>query len=345
MVDSRYQTPANLTPGRSRHLLVALGALAAVTTVGTLGYMLIAAMSPLDALYMTVITLSTVGYHEVVELTTAGRFFTMGLILVGLGTLLYTVAAIAEFFIEGRLDYLLGRRTMKRTIESLRDHVVVCGFGRIGQVVAGELKRSGVPFVIVESDPQLQGELDENGYLYVLGSALEDAVLKEAGTERARAIVAATANDSDNVFVTLSARELQPKIIVHARGETKEGTRRLHLVGAHQVISPQQLGGRRIANAILRPAVVDFIDLSLPGSGADVNLEEIMLAPGCPASGMALRDLQTKGVRVAVVAIKRGSDPTRLTPGAEDELAAGDQVVVIGDQENLRRFAALAEGA
>ena len=170
-------------------------------------------------------------------------------------------------------------------------------------------------------------------------------MLEEAGAKQARALVAATPSDSDNVFITLSVMEQNPKIAVHARGETREGNRRLHLAGAHQVISPHQLGGKRIANAIVRPSVVDFIDLSSPGAGNEIDLEQIVLGPGCSAAGITLRNLPENGVKVSVVAIKRGAEATRLKPGADEVLEAGDHVVVIGDRENLSRFAGLAKSS
>lgn len=324
------------------HLLAAAMAIAAVTLAGTAGYMIIEGMSPLEALYMAIITLSTVGYHEVTPLGTAGRVFTVILIIVGVGTVFYSLVAIAEFLIEGRLRAVLGRRTMKRSIEELRDHVILCGYGRIGLVVAEELQARSTPFVVVEADPALEADLDRSGCLYVLGSALEDGVLTAAGIERARAIVAALGSDADNVFVTLSARELNPTITVHARASTKDGIQRLKRAGAKQVISPYQLGGRRIANAIVRPTVVDFIELASAGAGGEIALEEIALAGGCRAAGLSLRDLPARGVRVAVVAIKRGEEPIRLRPGADDALQAGDRVIAVGDRDNLRRLADLA---
>jgi voltage-gated potassium channel len=332
-------------PGGARpygHLLVAATAIAAVTVAGTAGYMIIEGMSPLEAFYMTVITLSTVGYHEVTPLGTAGRIFTVILIIVGVGTVFYSLVSMAEFLIEGRLRAVLGRRSMKRSIEELRDHVILCGYGRIGSVVAEELEARSAPFVVVEADPALEADLDRSGYLYVLGSALEDGVLVAAGIERAQAVVAAMASDADNVFVTLSARELNPAITVHARASTRDGIQRLKRAGAKQVISPHQLGGRRIANAIVRPTVVDFIELASAGAGAEIDLEEIVLAGSCGAAGLALRDLPSRGVRVAVVAIKRGAEPIRLRPGADDTLQAGDRVIAVGDRENLRRLADLA---
>ncbi|MDH3213249.1 MAG: potassium channel protein [Myxococcales bacterium] len=326
----------------SRRLAVACGALIALTAVGTIGFALVEGLSFVDSLYMTVITLSTVGFSEVAPASEAGRWFTICFIAVGVGTAFYAFVALAEFVIEGRLRNVLGRRSMKRTIDSLRNHVVVCGFGRLGQVVAERLTQSSTPFVIIDRDPTLQAECDASGYLFVLGSALDDDVLAAAGIDRARALVVATNSDSDNTFVALLAREANPKIDIHARAETPAGIRRLRLAGASQVISPHQVGGQRIANAIVRPAVVEFLELSAPGSGAAIDLEEVALSEGSRVASVALRELPGRGIHVSVVAIKRGDEPIRLRPGPDEVLEAGDRVIVVGDRDNLALMAALA---
>lgn len=323
-------------------MLVALGALGTLTLVGTLGFMWVEDLSFLDGLYMAVITLSTVGYQDVAPRTATGRLFTITFILFGVGTALYAVVSVAEYLLEGRLLDALGRRSMDRRIESLSDHVIVCGFGRLGRVVVEELDLEGTPVVVVDADPSLEAVLEEQNRLHVIGSALEEGVLRRAGIERARAIVAATPSDPDNVFLALSARELHPGIGVHARAETEPGVRRLRLAGAEQVISIHHLGGRRIANAIVRPAVVDFLELASPGAGPPIDLEEVRLAPDCAIQDVRLRDLGTHGVRVAVVAIRRPGEATRLAPQPEDALRAGDHVVVVGDRENVKKLAGLA---
>ena len=328
---------------RSRRLLLAVAAVLLVFAFGTLGNLWIVGLSPLDALFMTVITVSTIGYHELPPLDAAGKTFTMLLIVFGVGTTFYTLVALAEFLIEGRVRDLLGRRAMKRTISMLRDHVVLCGYGRFGRVVGQELARLGVDLVVIETNPAMQPALEASGQPYVIGSALDDPVLAEAGIAHARAIVVATGSDADNVFIALSAREANPRIGIHARGESDAGIRRLQLAGAAQVVSPYHLGGQRIAHAIARPSVVDFITLAAPSGGpAEISLEEVVVGGGSPLEAGLLRDFPARGLHLHVVAIKRVGEPTRFQPSGEDALRAGDRVVVVGDAENLRRIADLA---
>ena len=336
------QRPRPKGSSRGRRAGLAIFLLAALTVLGSIGFMITEGLGPLDAVYMAVITLSTVGYQEVGPVTTSGRIYTILFILVGVGTALYAVVNIAEYLIEGRLLDALGRRQMARTIQNLQDHVIVCGFGRLGKSVVEELERSGASVVVVENDPEKQPAIDAKGHLNLLGSALEESVLREAGIDRARAIVIAMPSDPDNVFVALSARELNPEITVHARGETPHGMRRLRLAGAEQVISVHQLGGLRIANAIVRPAVVDFIELSSPGTDAPIDLEEIAVSEGCRLDCCTLRQIKEHGIVVSVVAIKRAGQPMALDPGPDVELAAGDHVVVVGDRDNVQALAALA---
>jgi voltage-gated potassium channel len=296
-----------------------------------------------DALFLTVITVSTISYPESIAQEPGGKAFTVLLILFGVGTTYYTLVALAEFLIEGRIRDLLGRRAMKRNISLLTDHVVLCGWGRFGRVVADELERRGMPFVVIESDAARQAELEASRFPWVLGSALDDQVLAEAGIARARAIVVATGSDADNVFIALSAREANPRIGIHARGESEAGIRRLQLAGATQVVSPYHLGGQRIAHAVARPSVVDFITLAdRAGARADISLEEVCVGKGSQIEACRLRELPARGLQLHVVAIKRDGEPTRFQPDGEDELRPGDRVVVVGDAENLRRIADLA---
>lgn len=316
--------------------------LAALTVLGTVGYIVISDMAPLEALYMTVITLSTVGYGDLVPRSPAERVFTMVLIILGVGTVFYVVVGFASFLIEGRVQEILGRRQMQKAISDLRDHVIVCGFGRFGHAVSENLRKAGSAVVVVESDPLKEQDAIALDCHFVHGSALDDAALAAAGIERALALVVAMPTDSDNVFVTLSARGANSEILIHARAETTEGERLLRLSGANQVISPHKLGGQRIANAIVRPGVVEFLELSAPGDGAEVDLEEVALSADSALVGSRLSELGTHGLYAAIIAIKRGSDALRIQPGPAEELQAGDRVVVVGDHDNLRRLAELA---
>jgi voltage-gated potassium channel len=340
------RTPARpslaTVPAARRVAGAALG-LFTLTLGGALGYMAIEEMRFLDALYMTVITLTTVGYREVKPLSDAGLWYTMALLAVGVGMVFYTVVQAAAFLLEGRLLDLWGRRSTMRAIERLQGHIVVCGFGRLGRAVAEQLAASRTSFVLIDPDPAAQAQCEARGWPCIPGSALDDEALEAAGIARARALVAAIGSDADNVFIALSAREHNPALQIHARAETEEGVRRLRQAGASQVISPHQLGGARIANAIVRPGVVEFLELSDVGTAREIDLEEVRLGERSAACGLRLRELPERGVRVSVVAIKRGEEALRLQPGPDDELCEGDRVVALGDRENLARLAALAE--
>ena len=328
------------SPGR--RLLSAITVMAMLSGLGTTGYVAISDMTWFDAFYMTVITLTTVGYSEVATLGPAGRLFTIGLLTVGLGTALYTVGAMAEFIIEGRLLAVLGRRSMKKRLAKVRDHVVVCGFGRFGSAVVDALGSATIDIVIIDDDPAMEPELEKSGHQYVIGSGLDDKVLAEAGIARARALVIATPSDADNVFITLAAREANAEITIHTRTATEFGARRLRHAGASQIISPFALGGQRIANRILRPTVVDFIELSTPGGGAEFELEELLLAPGCVLDGTVLRDLPRHRVKVSIVAIQRSGAALQIIPNADAVLRAGDRVVVVGERSQMLKLSELA---
>jgi voltage-gated potassium channel len=341
----RTQTrPPPGAPGGRRAALALLGLLT-LTLGGALGYVAIEEMRFLDALFMTMITLSTVGYGEVQPLSDAGQWYTMALIAVGVGLVFYTVVEAAAFLLEGRLVDLWGRRNSMRTIDAMYGHVLICGFGRLGRAVAEQLAASGTPFVVIDPAPGAQHACEARGWPFLEGSALDDDTLTAAGIARARALVAAIGSDADNVFIALSAREHNPALQIHARAETDEGVRRLQRAGAGQVVSPYQLGGSRIANAIVRPGVVEFLQLSDAGTGNEIDLEEVPLHEASAAAGLRLGELPDRGVRVSVVAIKHGDETLKLQPGPDHELNAGDRLIALGDRENLARLVELARRA
>lgn len=323
----------------ARHLQVGLAVLAMLIGVGTLGFTWIGEMSWIDGFYMAVTTLSTVGYGEARPLGPGGRLFAAGFILVGVGTALYTVAAAAEFLIAGRVREWMGRKSMDKLLAAMQDHVIVCGYGRLGQSVGAELARSHVAQVIVDEDPVVVARLAHEPHPVLQASAADEGVLEAAGIARARAIVAATGSEAVNVFIALAAREANPTIAVHARAETEAGVRRLRSAGARQVVSPYHLGGQRLAHAILRPAVTDFMELASPGGGSEIDLEEVVIPTASALAGTALGDLAAHRIHVSVVAIKRDGAPLVLNPSAQEALRAGDRVVVVGDRENVTRLA------
>jgi voltage-gated potassium channel len=328
-----------MTPTRRFALAVSL--VAVMTVIGAAGYMLIEHWSVLDAFYMSVITISTVGFGEVRPLSSAGRLFTIGLIVTGVGSAIYLFSVIGELVVEGRLKEFLGKSAMNRKIHGLQEHVIVCGFGRFGAAVVEELSRKAVPMVVIEADATRQAELDIAGALHVLGSALEDSVLDDAGIGSARAIIVATGSDADNVYITLSAREKNPKILIYARGDSDAGLRRLKLAGADQVVAAYQWAGMRIAASIIRPSVVDFLQLSVPGRESEVDLEEIRISRESPAAGKTIAAVERANPRLRIVALKRSDKPLEMIPGAETQIEPDDLLVVIGESDSLKRLASL----
>lgn len=287
-------------------------------------------------------TLTTVGYGDLVPRTGAGRLFTAALILSGVGSALYLFTVGAQLLLEGELRDLFGRTAMQRRANQLEGHVIVCGYGRFGRAVVGELQRNQAAMLVIDADPDREEELRQLGVPYLIGSALSDEVLERAGIDRAKAIVVATPSDPDNVFITLSAREKNPNIRIHARGETEAGLRRLELAGAHQALSAYHSGGVRIAASILRPATVDFLEVSMPGHHEETALEEMLLGERCALEGRTIADVEREWSRLRVVALKHGEEPIRIVPEPETSLAAGDLLIVIGNRQALVRFAQAA---
>ncbi|HUO04469.1 MAG TPA: NAD-binding protein [Candidatus Binataceae bacterium] len=328
-----------MTLSPARRFLIAIGGLCTLLAAGTAGYIAIEGMTPLDALYMSVITLSTVGFREVQPLDSAGKIFTIFLIISGVGTAVYLLTAAAELVVEGQLREFLGATAMQRKIHQLEGHVIVCGFGRFGRVVTEELLRHKVPVVVVDPEPALKEDIERLGVLHLSASALEDQVLEDAGVGAARALVAATGSDADNVYIVLSAREKNASLKIHARGESEGGLRRLRLAGADQVVSAYQRGGMRIASTILRPTVVDFLELAQPGRGDEIDLEEIRVEERSQAVGRTIEVIERDNQKLRIIALKHGNEPILIIPGQAIVVRSGDHLVAIGDRASLRRLA------
>jgi voltage-gated potassium channel len=319
--------------GRLRHIALGLGALATLTLVGTLGYMHFEGYSAREAIFFTIGVLATEGL-QVRPLGPAGQLLTIALVVLGIGIVVYTVGLIAQQMIEGELQALLGRRRMQRTIETMRGHVIVCGFGRMGKMVGRELQAKPMPFVVVERDEQVARRADEDGHPVIAADATEEDTLRRAGIERASALVAALSSDAENVFLTLTARALSGGLTIVARAESEGGAERLRQAGATRVISPYTIGGHRMAQAILRPAVLDFVDLTMHQRSVELQFEEIPVGRAGPVA------LGASGVRehvdVMVIAICKPGGETRFNPSPEEPLARGDRLLAIGQAQSLK---------
>ena len=320
-----------------RPLLIALGALVMLLVIGVCGYMLITGMGVADALYMTVITVSTVGFREVRPLGVGGQLFTVALILSGLGVVLYSLTQLTRQIIEGEFQRTFGRRKVQRQIEHLSDHFIVCGFGRMGRIVCKEMATKPVPFVVVERSAEALRHLEAERFLCVEGDATEDTVLIQAGIQRARGLVTALSTDSDNVYVVLTARELSPHLLIVARAEDERSERKLLHAGATRVVSPYVIGGHRMAHAVLRPAVLDVIDLATHYRSIELQIEEVPVVKGGFADGVTLQQsgLQEQ-LGTIVVAIKRPNGEMQYNPKDDVRIDAGDRLVLIGPTANLR---------
>ncbi|MCP4037557.1 MAG: hypothetical protein GY733_11515 [bacterium] len=319
--------------------LRAIAYLFALTVFGACGFVLLEGMDWAEAIYVSVVTISTVGYGDIVPVTPAGRFFTALLITMGVGAALYLVSVIAQEVLEGRLQAFFQRSSMMREIRKHSRHVIVCGFGRYGKVVVEEMKRAGRTVVVIEEDNALEGDLVASGVDFLVGSAADDDALLAAGIERAEAIVVATSVDATSVFITLSARELSPDIRIHARGESDQAVRRLKRAGADYVNSPYQMGGQRTAASILRPSVVDFLDLSHPRSPTEIDLEEVSVEAGSELEQCSVAQIEERYSQLRIIALKRGELSIELVPDAQTQVDPGDHLVVIGERDQLMGLA------
>ena len=312
--------------------------LAALLVLGSLGYVLIEGWSFFDALYMTVTTLSTVGYGEIHPMDQAGRAYTMVLILTGVGVMLYIVGALAKVVVEGEIQEALGKRKIRRHVQKHKDHYIICGFGRLGGIIARQLSHAKIPLVVVENNPEVIAMLEAQGYDFVAGDATREEVLVEAGIERAKGLVAVLHSDAGNVYTVLTARSLNPKLHIVARGEDPGVHQKLLRAGADQVESPYEMGGRKMAHSILRPTVVTFLELAMQ-DGVEWSMEEIAVSDRSPLEGVTLIDAGIrKDLNLIVVAIKRGDGTSLFNPTPQTTLKGGDTLIVVGLRHNLEKL-------
>jgi voltage-gated potassium channel len=324
-----------------RRLGGALLLLVAVLAAGTVGYLLLG-FGLLDALYQTVTTVSTVGFREVRPLSAAGKGFTIVLILFGVGAALYAFSVLIETLIEGRLLELVGRRRMERTITAMRDHVIICGWGRVGRSIAAEVTSSGRTPVVIDEDAE---RLADCPHPTVLGDATDDAVLTAAGIERAAALVAAVDVDAANSFITLSARALRPDLFIVARVRSVDSEDKLLRAGADRVVNPQHIGGARMAAFVLRPNVAEFLDVVMQERNLQFRLEELRIGADSPVAGQTLRDAHLRDRTGALALALRTPDGGFLTnPPPDTRLEAGQIVIAIGTEAELAQLTALIEG-
>jgi voltage-gated potassium channel len=324
-----------------RNLRIGLAALVGVLVVGTLGYVAFG-FPLLDAMYQTVTTVSTVGFREVHPLSTGGRVFTMGLILGGVGTALYSFTLLLEGVVEGQIQEVFGRKRMDRQIGRMDGHVIVCGFVRVGRNLAHYVTAAGQDIVVIEKDPERAGVAQGTVHV-VRGDATSDEILKEAGIDRARVLVTALNTDADNLFVTLTARSLREDLFIVARARVESSEPKLAQAGADRVVNPQGIGGARMAAFVLQPHVAEFVDVVMHDGSLEFRLEEVALPEGSPLAGLSLRETHIRDVTGALVlALRESGGEFTMNPPPETVLCAGQILIAIGTETQLK---ALAEAA
>jgi voltage-gated potassium channel len=326
---------------RIRTWLVVLSAAVLLIVVGgTLGLMWIDHYSAFDAFYMTLITITTVGYQEIRPLSFHGRIFNSFLIIFGVTIMLLAVGGMTQVIIELELTQYFGKRRTNKMIDKLKEHIIVCGFGRVGRGAAHELQRAGVPFLIVDKNEDRVEWAMREGMLGVLADATDDETLKQAGVLRAKGLIATLQSDADNLFMILSAKALKPTLQVSARVASEQSEKKMRLAGADHVFAPYDITGNRMAQVMLKPHVFEFIDFTTKKMGGlDVGIEQFSVPVSSGYASKSLIEAQLRrGLGVIVLAIRKSGGEMQFNPPAEAAIEAGDFLIVMGESANLRRL-------
>ncbi|HEX3015410.1 MAG TPA: potassium channel protein [Desulfobacteria bacterium] len=315
-----------------------------VIILGSIGFVFLEKLTFFQAVYLTMTTITTVGYGDLTPHTAAGRLLSMLIMVVGAGVALYFAGTVVAIVVEGDLRETFGRRKMYKEIKNLRNHIIICGAGRVGEQIIERLKKEKVEFVVIEKDPEVVESLREAGVLAVSGDATEDAILVNVGIEHARGLITALPEDAQNVFVTLTSKGLNPKIRVVARMDKTESELKLKRAGADKVISPAILGGRRMAISILKPVTCEYVDTLIHGTELEMEFEEVTIAPDSSLAGMTLRDAKIKEEIGAIVLAIVRQDKVINNPKAAETIIAGDLLIALGAREQLLSLERLAAG-
>lgn len=337
------QTPGNLTTHIQRvlndpirRMQLSIGLLVGLLGIGTLGYIALEAMPPIEALYMTIITISTVGFGEVRPLSSGGRVFTIGLILMGVVGVTGAVSNAVEVLLGQRMWQSIHKRRMEEWLMTVENHFVVCGYGRIGQQIARDLRARGQEFVVIDLLEENEAVFLEERLNYIIGNATLDEVLLEAGIERARGLVAALDTDADNVLAVLTARELNPRLFIVARAENLTSERKLRRAGANRVVSPYDIGGHRLSLALLRPAVHDLLNRIFDASSSDADLGEIHVTAQSRLAGQTIGRCDLRRVRqLTILAIQKPNGEFTINPSPDHAICDGETLIVVGPPDAI----------
>lgn len=310
-----------------------------VLVTGTLGYRLIEGWPFLDGFYMTVITITSIGYGEIHPLSTEGRIFTLFIIAIGIGVVGHALVSVSRWLIEGEVVKVFTRRRSMKAIQKIRDHFIVCGFGRMGSFVCNEFHARGIPFVVVENIPEIQDKINQNGYYLSPGDATDEDVLMAARIKTARGLVSTLNSDASNVYVVLTARELNPDLQIIARAGEEDAEKKLIRAGASRVISPYRIGGMRMVMGILKPTVMSFLEVAMDHKQLNVELEEVRVGKNSAYSGKKLVDTDIrKELNLIIIAIKKPDGRMVFNPGPNTIIEDEDLLITLGENKDLAIF-------
>jgi len=307
-----------------------------IILVGTIGYKLIQGWSLFDALFMTITTITTIGFRDAFPLSRAGEIFTIFLVLGGVGTVFYILTSVVRYIFEGELGIVIGRQRMEAKIRKLNDHFILCGYGRVGQAIAGMLKQRDVKFVVIDRDEDTINKAQQAGYLTIHSDGTKDESLKQARIENARGIIIALGDDAANLYTTLTAQELNSKLPIVARANSEEAKRKLLQAGADRVVAPEAIGGAIMARLALRPKAVEFIETVLFGREKQLLVEELEAAEGSPLVGSTIKDIEEQFTGIRILALKEKNAVLVPNPGPRTVIEKESSLTFLGTLEQLR---------
>ena len=329
----------------SRNIIRALIMLGLVLLVGTAGYVVIEGWQILDAIYMTVITITTVGYGEVRTVSPTGRVFTLALICMGMGIIAYTLGMVAQVMVEFQVRSILGRRKLGLKIKSIKNHYILCGYGRIGRIISQELKASRIPLLVIDSNPDSKQGLEQQDIPYIIDDATSEDVLIEAGIERAKGLISVVLSDADNLFITMTARGLNPGLFILARAEEEQSHKKLLRAGANRVVLPYLIGGQKMAHTITKPPVTDFLELTVHDKNIELEMGELLVKDRSSLKGVTLAD---SGIRqemnVIILAIRKEDGEMAFNPSSETRIETGDTLIALGPDTDLKKLSGILSG-
>ena len=335
----------NNTTRKSYKILRGLVILSLIVIFGTVGYMTIEGWDFFPSLYMTVITITTVGFNETYPLSVAGRIFTLILIFLGIGIFLYIVGLVTQAMIGFQISTIIGRKKLDQQIKKIKDHYIVCGFGRIGKVICKELKSKKIPLLVIDNTPEAKELLDAESVPYIIDDATSEDVLVEAGIDRARGLISVVASDADNLFITLTARGLNHSALIIARADEEKSEKKLKRAGADKVFLPYIIGGHKMAQSITKPAVTDFLEFTVHNKDMGLEMEELNVSKSSRLDGLKLME---SGIRqemdIIIIAVRKKTGEMTFNPSSETRIEAGDTLIALGKNNDLIRLGSILSG-